>query len=45
MVTMNIYDMRGRLIRVLIDEQIWGTGTHQIVWDGKDVDGRTRHAR
>ncbi|MBP7309777.1 MAG: hypothetical protein KA984_00635 [Candidatus Cloacimonetes bacterium] len=33
-----IYDLRGRKIRTLLDEELL-SGKHSVVWDGKDDDG------
>ncbi len=38
-VSLSIYDVTGRLIRVLLDER-WESGKHQITWDGRSADGR-----
>jgi hypothetical protein len=37
-VRLAIYDLRGRLIRTLVDEDLPG-GDHQTTWDGKDERG------
>jgi hypothetical protein len=37
-VKVSIYDMRGRLIRKLLDEER-GAGTHQVHWDGRGERG------
>jgi flagellar hook assembly protein FlgD len=38
-VTLKVYDLRGRLVRQLLDEERpAGPGT--VVWDGTDADGR-----
>jgi len=34
-----IYSARGRLIRTLVDSEL-ESGTHQVVWDGKDGAGQ-----
>ncbi|NNF08044.1 MAG: carbohydrate-binding protein [Candidatus Eisenbacteria bacterium] len=38
-VTVAIFDVRGRLVRTLVDESV-ASGTHTVSWDGKDNDGR-----
>jgi flagellar hook assembly protein FlgD len=37
-VTLSIYDVAGRLIRVLVDEVI-EAGRHERLWNGKDAHG------
>jgi hypothetical protein len=37
-VTLRVYDIRGRMIRTLVDEKKPG-GTYQVIWDGKDENG------
>ncbi|MBE0567013.1 MAG: S8 family serine peptidase, partial [Krumholzibacteria bacterium] len=39
-VTLTIYDLRGMLVRRLLDERL-DTGTHRVDWDGRDRSGRT----
>lgn len=39
MVRANIYDLSGRLARVLVDQAL-PTGTHQRTWDRRDQSGR-----
>ena len=38
-VTIRIYDLRGTLVRTLVDEQR-PAGVHRIEWDGKDAKGK-----
>jgi hypothetical protein len=38
-VRLNIYDLSGRLVRVLVDRPGAG-GTHHAIWDGTDSNGR-----
>jgi len=38
-VTLNIYDLRGALVRTLVDSER-GPGTHTAFWDGTDGSGR-----
>jgi hypothetical protein len=35
-----IYDVRGRVVRVLVDEPDIAPGIHQAAWDGRDDQGR-----
>jgi hypothetical protein len=35
-----VYDLRGRLVRQLMTEDWLAAGTHQVVWDGRDRQGR-----
>jgi hypothetical protein len=36
---LEVFNARGQLVRVLADETM-AAGTHEIVWDGKDLSGR-----
>ena len=38
-VTLRLYDVRGRLVRTLVDE-IRGPGNYELIWDGTDGAGR-----
>ncbi len=38
-VRLGIYDLRGRLVRQLLDEQR-GTGRQEVTWDGRDSNGQ-----
>jgi hypothetical protein len=38
-VRLSVHDLRGRLVRVLVDERR-DAGTHQVLWDGRDQGGR-----
>ncbi len=38
-VAINIYDGRGRLVRVLSDEH-YAAGVHDVIWNGDDMSGR-----
>jgi len=39
-VTLEIYNIRGQIVRTLLDgSQEFGTGVHSVVWDGKDDTG------
>jgi hypothetical protein len=37
-VTLAVYNMRGRRVRMLVDHRL-DKGIHQVVWDGRDDDG------
>ena len=39
-VSLDIYDLQGRLVRRLLDESPYVTGSHKQVWDGRDGEGR-----
>jgi hypothetical protein len=34
-----IYDISGRLIKILVDDQHFTRGGHNIIWDGRDLNG------
>lgn len=38
-VRLSVFDLAGRLVRTLVDESM-PQGSHEAVWDGKDVSGR-----
>jgi DNA-binding beta-propeller fold protein YncE len=38
--TVSVHDAAGRLVRVLVDAEL-EAGTHRVVWDGTDADGRS----
>ena len=38
-VSLNIYDLQGRLVRVLLANESLAPGTHQAEWDGRDGRG------
>jgi len=40
-VSLDIYDLQGRLVRRLLDENPYVTGSHKQVWDGRDSGGQT----
>lgn len=40
-VTMKIYDMLGKEVATVINNQYFDKGTHSVVWNGKDDNGRT----
>lgn len=39
-VSLHIYDIAGRVVRALVDRQVYGQGVHDLVWNGKDDMGR-----
>jgi hypothetical protein len=39
-VTLDIFDLQGRLVRSLLNENPYSAGSHKKVWDGRDGDGR-----
>ncbi len=39
-VSLDIYDVAGRLIRRLLQGDFQPAGRHQVIWDGKDATGR-----
>ncbi len=39
-VNLSIYDVTGRLVRVLVDGRLQDAGRHSVVWDGRDARGR-----
>jgi hypothetical protein len=40
-VTLKIYDVSGRLVRTLVDGQMFKAGEHKITWDGISNSGRS----
>ena len=43
-VGLRIYDLSGRLVRVLAQGEVIGAGRHEAVWNGRDEAGRTASA-
>jgi hypothetical protein len=39
-VTLRVYDVRGALVRTLLDEERGPGAAHEVVWDGRDNAGR-----
>jgi hypothetical protein len=39
-VTLQVFDLSGRLVRVLLDEETVAPGRHETVWNGRDDTGR-----
>ncbi len=40
-ITLRIFDVRGRLVRVLIDQEVGSDGEGSVTWDGTDESGDT----
>ncbi len=40
-VSLDIYDLQGRLVRRLLDESPYVAGSHKQVWDGRNAGGQT----
>ena len=38
-VSLEIYDIKGHLVQTLV-QQIWTAGTHRIIWNGKNNEGK-----
>jgi len=41
MVSLQVYDLTGRLMRTLVSGTSYDAGTHTVPWNGTDKDGRT----
>lgn len=39
-VSLKIFDLSGRLVRVLVDNELVGPGVHETSWNGRDMTGR-----
>ena len=39
MVELRIYDLQGRLVKVLVDSEPMVAGSHEMAWDGRDTRG------
>ncbi len=39
-VSLRVFDVSGRLVRVLVDGEIYASGRHETVWNGRDDAGR-----
>ena len=39
-VDLQVYDLRGRLVRTLVSGKVESAGEHRILWDGRDRQGR-----
>ncbi|KAA0229956.1 T9SS C-terminal target domain-containing protein [candidate division KSB1 bacterium] len=39
-VSLRIYDMMGRVVRTLVDDQLQSAGRYEMKWDGKNVNGQ-----
>ena len=40
-VSLRIYDIKGRLVRILMEGEVTGGGPHLVTWQGKDQSGRS----
>jgi hypothetical protein len=40
-VSLQVYDLSGRLVRTLVAEDLYQAGRHQVWWNGRDEAGRT----
>lgn len=38
---LSVYDVAGRLVKVLVDERVVSSGRQEAVWNGRDANGRT----
>ena len=36
-----MYDVNGRLVRTLVDNELRSAGTHAVSWNGRDASGNT----
>jgi hypothetical protein len=43
-VELNLYDVRGRLVRTLVSGEVEDAGRHSVEWDGRNAVGATTHA-
>jgi hypothetical protein len=41
-VDLAVYDASGKMIRTLVAGETFGTGGHEVDWNGRDQQGRTR---
>ena len=39
-VTLQVFDMAGRLVKELIGAEVYAQGPHQVIWNGRDDSGR-----
>lgn len=40
-VSVKIYDIMGRLVSTLVNDQLLNAGTHEVTWNGRDATGQT----
>jgi len=40
-ITLRVFDVRGKLVRVLIDQEVDTDGEGSVIWDGSDATGET----
>ena len=38
-VRIQVYDLAGRLVQTLVDQQVRGQIPHEVIWDGTDAQG------
>jgi hypothetical protein len=38
-VSLRVYNVAGRLMRVLVDSKVYGAGLYTVTWDGRDGEG------
>jgi flagellar hook assembly protein FlgD len=38
--TVAVYDLKGRLVRTLVEDSWWPSGSGTLSWDGRDQAGR-----
>ena len=43
-VALDIFDIRGRVVKTLVAGESLGQGPHQVIWDGRDNSGRVAAA-
>jgi len=43
-VTLNVFDLSGRLVRELVSAEVQSIGTHTTIWDGRDAHARAMPA-
>jgi len=39
-VSLKIYDLKGSIVRTLLDEVVVSTDQHEVIWDGRDDHGQ-----
>ena len=40
-VSVKIYDVMGRLVTTLVNDELLSAGTHRVTWNGRDLNGQT----
>lgn len=38
-ISAKVYDLQGRLVRTLVDDELFEAGPHEVIWDGSTSDG------